>query len=137
MSCATYYTGDTFIHRLDPRPKVVTTLVFSVFMALTSHSGVLLSGLIFGAFLVALARISSDALLKRLMRLNIFMFLLFVLVPLTFPGEILFNLAGLSYSYEGLVWSVIITMKANAIVLSLPPLWERSILLCLGTHSTI
>ncbi|MCK4539429.1 MAG: cobalt ECF transporter T component CbiQ [Candidatus Krumholzibacteria bacterium] len=117
MSCATYYTGDTYIHRLDPRPKVVATLAFSVLAALTSHPGVLVAGLILGAFLVSLARISSDALLKRLLRLNIFMLLLFILVPLTFPGEPLFMVGTLLYSYEGLMWSVIVTLKANAIVL--------------------
>ncbi|HSG27071.1 MAG TPA: energy-coupling factor transporter transmembrane component T, partial [Candidatus Krumholzibacterium sp.] len=52
-----------------------------------------------------------------LLRINIFMAVLFLLVPVTWPGREIFSVAGAAYSYEGVMWALAITLKANAIVL--------------------
>lgn len=117
MSCSTYYAGSTFIHRLDPRPKFIITLLFSLLVALTQHSGALLISLGTGIILVILARLPAGALIKRLIRINIFMAVIFMLVPSTFPGETAFRIFSVSFSREGIIWSSAITIKANAIVL--------------------
>lgn len=117
MSCTTYYAGDTVIHRLDPRPRVLATLAFSLLMALTGDPAALFLGLLTGAVLVLVSRLPASAVAKRLVRLNIFMLLLFLLVPATYPGSPAFRVFSISYSTEGLVWSASIALKANAIVL--------------------
>ena len=48
MSCATFYDGDTFIHRLDPRPRIIVTVIFSILVALVSDLIVLFAGLAAG-----------------------------------------------------------------------------------------
>ena len=117
MSCTGFYEGDTIIHRLDPRPRILATLAFSFIVALSSRWGLLASGLVTGAALALTARIPAAAAARRLLRLNLFMALLFVLVPLTYPGRTLFEVWGVPYSAEGIYWSLGITLKANAIVL--------------------
>ena len=117
MSCTTFYAGDTLIHRLDPRLKIIITMVFSLLMARSDHSGVLTSGVLTGVLLAAVSRLPLRALMKRLIRLNVFMAVLFLLVPATFGGRPAFTILSIPFSYEGLIWSAVITMKANAIVL--------------------
>lgn len=117
MSCTVFYSGDTLIHRLDPRPRIIATIVFTLLIAITAHSGVLLLGLVSGTILVTVARIAPAAILKRILRLNIFMAVLFILVPATFPGEPVFSIFSIPFSGEGLLWSLEVTVKANSIVL--------------------
>ncbi len=117
MSCTTFFSGDTFIHRLDPRPKILVTLAFSLVVALSTNSGVLCAGLAAGIALSAMARIPSAALRKRLLRVNIFTAVLFIMVPATFPGKTAFTVISVQFSMEGILWSVSVTLKANAIVL--------------------
>jgi len=118
VSCATYFSGNTVVHGLDPRPRVVATLVFAVLVALSSHYRVLCSGLGVGVFLAVLSRLPVRPMAKRLLRLNIFMAVLFLLVPTTSPGEAMFRILSVPFSYEGVHFAVGITLKANAIVLA-------------------
>ncbi|MBN1163443.1 MAG: cobalt ECF transporter T component CbiQ [Candidatus Krumholzibacteriota bacterium] len=117
MSCVTHYTGNTCVHRLDPRTRLLVTLGFSLLMALSNHSGVLCVGVVIGMMLAALSRLPLKPLLKRLARVNLFMFILFLLVPVTFTGRTAFSVLSIDFSSEGLLWSTLITLKANAIVL--------------------
>lgn len=117
MSCSTYYAGKTWIHRLDPRPRILLCSVL-VFFAMLSWSPGLLT-LLFGLSLAAagFARLPVRALGKRLLRLNLFMLVLCVVFPLTIPGELFLSWGPLSFSKAGLFKAVLITLKANAIVL--------------------
>ncbi len=117
MSCTTHYGGDTLVHRLDPRPRIIVTMAFSVLIAVSGDSGVLCAGLLAGLALVFLSRLPLGHMAKRIGRLNLFMCVLFLLVPATFPGRTAFKLATIRFSMEGIVWSAAITLKANAIVL--------------------
>jgi cobalt/nickel transport system permease protein len=117
MSCTTYFAGDTIVHRLDPRPRVVVTLLFAVITAIGSRYEVLWAALAIGVFLVLLARLPVHPMAKRLLRLNSFMVILFLLVPTTSPGRPMFTLLSLPFSWEGVHLAARVTLKANAIVL--------------------
>ena len=117
MSCTGFHEGDTPIHRLDPRPRIIVTLLFSVLMAVSFDPLILCLGIAAGVLLASLARVPARALAGRILRINIFMAVLFLLVPVTWPGRELFSVAGVSYSAEGVFWSLAITLKGNAIVL--------------------
>lgn len=93
------------------------TAAFALLMALTDHSGVLACGIAAGLILALIARLPAGPLLKRMIRLNIFMALLFLFIPATFGGRPDFTIFSIPFSHEGIVWSAVITMKANAIVL--------------------
>ncbi len=117
MSCSTYYTGNTVIHSLDPRIRFIITISFSLLIALAEHSGALLISLITGILLVITARLPAGALARRLIRINIFIAVIFILVPATFPGRTAFRIFSIPFSMEGIIWSATIALKANAIVL--------------------
>ncbi|MFH1313688.1 MAG: cobalt ECF transporter T component CbiQ [Candidatus Eisenbacteria bacterium] len=122
MSCTTYFAGDTIVHRLDPRGRIMLSALFSLLVALSSNFRVLGIGAALGTFLVLLARIPAGPLARRLLRLNSFMAVVFVMVPLTYPGRAAFTIGPLGYSVDGLTWCAVLILKANAIVLALTAL---------------
>lgn len=117
MSCTTFFDGNTIVHRLDPRPRIVVTLLFALVTALGNRYGVLLSALVIGMLAAFLAHLPVRPLVKRLMRINTFMVVLFLLVPTTSPGRPMFTLFSLPFSCEGVHLAARVTLKANAIVL--------------------
>jgi cobalt/nickel transport system permease protein len=132
MSCSTHFTGHTIMHRLDPRPRIVTTLVFAVFIALSGRYRTLCGGLAVGALLALLARLPVRPLTKRLLRVNGFMLLLVLLLPLSSPGAPLFAVFHLPFSREGLRMAMAIALKANAMVLAFTALLGTVELTALG-----
>jgi cobalt/nickel transport system permease protein len=118
VSCTTYFAGNTLIHRLDPRGRIVITFGFALLVALSGHFRVLGIGAGLGGLLVLLARIPPGALGLRLLRLNAFMAVVLLLVPITYPGQTVFAIGAFDYSAEGLAWCLALILKANAIVLA-------------------
>ncbi|MFW6162342.1 MAG: cobalt ECF transporter T component CbiQ [Planctomycetota bacterium] len=122
MVCETYFQGDSVVHRLDPRGRVVVAVVFSVLVAVSERFGVLGGGLAAGLGLAVAARLPVRPLLKRLAALNAFMVMLIVLLPLTTFEEPGLDIFGISVSQPGLLLALAVTLKANAIVLALTAL---------------
>ena len=102
MSCITFLEGDSLIHKLDPRAKLIAAVAFSVLMAISRQIPVLCSGLLWGALLAAIARLPLKAVLKRVVALNMFCLVLMVLLLI---------------SQKGLLSAAIITLRGNAIVI--------------------
>lgn len=119
MVCETYFQGDSVVHRLDPRGRVVVAVVFSVLIAVSERYAVLGGGLAAGIALAVVARLPVKPLLKRLGALNGFMAMLIILLPLTTFEEPSLELFGISVSQPGLLLALAVTVKANAIVLAL------------------
>jgi len=132
MVCSTTDENPTFIHRLDPRCRVLAGLAFAVVLALSARFQVLGAGLGAGALAVFAARLPPRALLRRLAALNGFMAILLVVLPLTSPGTELFRLGPLSGTAEGLARAAGIALKGNAIVLCLSALVGTMELVTLG-----
>ena len=120
------------MHRLDPRPRIVATLVFAILVALSRHYPALCAGLAVGALLALLARLPAPPLAKRLLRVNGFMLVLLLLLPVTSPGDPMFTILHLPFSREGVHMATVITLKANAIVLAFTALLGTVELAALG-----
>lgn len=114
-----FETGDSMIHRLDPRAKVVVTVCFSVVVALCDRFEATVPALISSLFLVLLAGLPLRKVFLRLLAVNSLIVLLWVFLPFTFRGEVLFRLGPLSASKEGVLHATLISLKANAIILVL------------------
>ena len=118
MSCTTYFDGDTQIHRLDPRARIVVTFLFSVLMAVCWQPAVLVAGLATGLALAFAARLPFRPLAKRILRINLFMLIVLLLVPITRPGDPAFTLFTIPFSRDGIRWALCLACKANGIVLA-------------------
>ena len=119
MSCETFSRGQSIVHRLDPRSRILFAAAITILIAVSSRFSVLAAALILAAAAAGAARLPTRPLLKRLLGVNLFMSLLTVMLPWQLPGETLFHLAGWAYSREGLLLAARIALKANAIALIL------------------
>jgi len=108
--------GESFIHRLDPRARLVVMVAFALVVALSTQPAVQVAALLVGLAVLAAARPDVRATLKRLAAVNSFMVMLIVLLPASTPGSPFFALGPLSFSREGLAKAAAIAARCNAIV---------------------
>jgi len=124
--------GDSLIHRLDPRVKIVAVSFFSVVVAVSNRFVVLMSALALGFFIVLLARVPMRQLVRRLVPVNVFILFLWLFLPFTVQGEPLFSVGPLVGTHEGVLYAARISLKSNAIVTVLIALVASSSILTIG-----
>jgi cobalt/nickel transport system permease protein len=110
--------GDSTLHRLDPRVKIIVAILFSIMVALTDKYTLLTGGLLFAIGAVAVARLRAKEIISRLLVVNSFIFLLWLMLPFTFPGKNIYTLGSFNISQEGIKSALLITIKSNAIILA-------------------
>ncbi len=110
--------GDSPLHRLDPRVKIIVAILFSVMVALTDKYILLTGGLLFAVGAIAVARLKIKEIISRLLVVNSFIFLLWLMLPFTFPGKNIYTLGSFNISQEGIKYALLITIKSNAIILA-------------------
>jgi cobalt/nickel transport system permease protein len=111
--------GDSIIHRLDPRVRVSLTVWYSFVVALSYQFSVLITALILSSILIVVSRISIKEVLRRIVIVNALIFLLWLVLPLTFKGDLLVRIGPFSIFRPGVVLSAQITLKSNAALLVL------------------
>lgn len=121
-------TGQSFLHRADPRAKLLSAVFFAVAVATTDSLFAAGAALAVSVLLVPLATMPLRRLLKRLVPVNLFLVFLWAVVPLTYGGEALTQWGGISVSREGVLVALLVTLKANAILTAF---------VCLLTTSTV
>ncbi|MBA3051545.1 MAG: cobalt ECF transporter T component CbiQ [Candidatus Omnitrophica bacterium] len=118
MHLEPFAEGKSFIHSLDPRVKILGLLPFIVTVAVSKNLNTPALALMAGIFLVGLSRLNFSALISRLYVVNLFILLLWLIMPFAVPGRELFSAGPLCATKEGVFYALIITLKANAIFLS-------------------
>jgi len=128
----TFAGGRSVIHSIDPRIKVVLALIYSFVVALSSSFVILLSSLVTSMALVMVARLDAGEVLKRLAILLGFILLIWMLVPLTYPGTALFRIGPVGFSSPGVLLAAQISLKSTAILLALMALLATMTIATLG-----
>lgn len=111
--------GTSPAHRLDPRGKVVVAALFAVLLAVAQTYAAVLAGLGLALICLVLARLPWKKVASRLLVVNSFIIFLWLVLPLTYPGEEVWRLGPLSVTREGLIYTGLITVKSNAIIIAL------------------
>ena len=111
--------GNSFVHQLDPRIRLMTACVYSIVVALSRNFQVLTAAVLISFVLVMLAQLSAREIIKRIIVVNSFNVLLWLVLPLTFHGPIALTLGPLTIYNAGIVMAAQITLKSNAILLAL------------------
>ncbi len=132
MRVEQFATGDSLMHRFDPRCKIVLGALFSLVVATSSSLLVAALGLGAASLFVAGARLSWVLVFRRLVVVNLFNLFLWLIMPLSHGGPALFSLAGISFSAAGISLAGLVTIKANAIFLALVALVATSPLVAVG-----
>ena len=117
MHLEEFAEGNSILHRLDPRVKLVAAVPLALVVALMQgHEGPL-RGLVLAVVLVAIAKLDIKKVAVRLAVVNVFVLMLWAFVPFSHPGSEVFSIGPLAASREGLALALGITLKCNAIVL--------------------
>jgi len=118
MHIEEFALGDSWVHRLDPRVKIVATFVFAVVVALNQSLIASAVALIFPVALIAASGVSLKKVFLRLAVVNAFILFLWVFIPFTYPGKVVWSIGPLEVHREGLLLCLLMTLKSNAIILT-------------------
>ncbi len=111
--------GNSLLHRRDPKVKVILVTTFIAVVAMSNSFTVTAIALALASTLTLVSRLDIVAIVKRLLAANSFTIFLWLTLPLTYGGDEFIKLGPLALSVEGLRLAALITLKTNAIVLSL------------------
>ena len=114
-----FANNDSFIHRLDPRGKLIIVFLFSIVVAAANQFQVLLGSLTLGLLIVLTVKVPAGELIKRLIPVNMLILFLWLFLPFTFGGEPLFFVGSLAVTREGVFYATRISIKSNAMMLML------------------
>ena len=108
----------SIIHQLDPRIRVALTSVYAFVVALSYHFPVLITALALSTVLMIISQVRLTAVLKRMIWVNAFIVLLWLLLPFTFKGDVLASVGSFAIYRPGVVMAAQITLKSYAILLA-------------------
>lgn len=97
-----YFPGDSFLHRMDPRAKIIATMIFivAIFLAETTLAYVVVG--LFTIFTVALSRLPMRLVWNSIKPLWIIIVFTMVIHIFTTPGTMVWEMGFLHISEEGL-----------------------------------
>ena len=110
--------GNSIIHQLDPRIRVGFTILYAFAVALSYQFSVLITALVISSVLIVISQVRITEVFKRIIWVNALIFLLWLLLPFTFKGEILTRIGSFAIYRPGVVLAAQITLKSNAILLA-------------------
>lgn len=130
-----YFQGNTSVfHRLDARVKIVVVVAWSVLLASLTSLQAALGGLAVSLVLIFIARWPWRNLLKKLTVVNFFIVFMWLMLPFSFstPGRVVASWGFLEVTQEGLELALLLTIKANAILIAVIALMSSSHLFVLA-----
>ncbi len=117
MTCELMARGDSLLHRADPRVKLICALVISFEIVFLRSLTALFFALVFALLTLVLSRLDNKLILRRLFVVNVFVLFMWLLIPWSTPGDLVFSVGPLSVTKQGLTTGLLITLKCNAIVI--------------------
>jgi len=109
----------SWIDNLDARVRVVCSALFALVVVSSQQFSAALLGLLLAFMLVKASKLNIKRTLRRVVAMDLFMLTLICVLPFTTPGEPMFTVFGLGASWLGLSHALLITVKANAVLLVL------------------
>jgi cobalt/nickel transport system permease protein len=109
--------GNSPIHRLDPKVRILAACFLSIPAALCDTLIIALGYLVIALGMTGLAQLPIKELAKRLAPLFWFLLMIWIFLPLTFEGNTVVAYGWLRVSSQGILLSAKITLKSIAILL--------------------
>ncbi len=120
MHLEAFAEGDSFLHRMDSRVKIIVFLIFSILCATSKALRIPFLYLLFSISLILCSKVRLKVLFIRLLGANFFIGLIWIFVPL---------------GYFPLDQALMVTLKANAIVMATIALLATSSIFSLARAS--
>jgi len=109
----------SWIDDIDARVRVVCSALFALVVVSSQSFTPTLLGLFCAFMLVKASKLNIKRTLRRVVAMDLFMLTLICILPFTTPGDEMFTVLGLTASWQGLFHALLITVKANAVLLVL------------------
>ncbi len=124
--------GDSIIHHLNPAAKIISTVILSFAAALSNDFMILGVYFIISLVLVLMAKLKFKDVMKRLKPVFWFLLMLWIILPLTFKGEVLYRAYFLSITKPGVILCAKITLKSITILIIFTALLATMTVAALG-----
>jgi len=111
-----FANGDSFIHRIDPRHRIIGAVAFSFIVALADRFSPLIIAVVISLILAIAARLNPRAIMRRLTVVFGFLMLIWLVLPLTVDGPALIRIGPIALSRPGIILAARITLKVLAIL---------------------
>lgn len=112
-----YYPGDSWIHRLDPRIKIVATLLFIVELFIVDNFiGFGIAALALGG-VIKVSKVPLSFITRGLKPVFIILMFTFLLNMFFTDGRILFQLGFIKITYEGLIRAVFMGIRLVLLII--------------------
>ncbi len=109
--------GSSFIHSLDPKIRIIASSVLSFATALCDNLYFAVIYFVISIILIVMARLNMMDIFKRLKPVFWFLLMIWIILPLTFDGDILYQFYGLEITGQGVILCCKITIKSITILL--------------------
>ena len=109
--------GNSFIHKLDPKTRIIAVTILSfgaVFCDNFFVSGVFC---IISSVLIVMAKLKIKDVFQRIKPLFWFLLMIWIIIPITFEGVLLYEFYWFKISFNGLILCSQITIKSITILL--------------------
>ncbi len=109
--------GQSFLHRIDPRVKIIVALTGATVVATSPQAEILLPAGAFALIMLVKAGLPFRQVLRRLALVNTFVFFLALSLLFSTRGEPFFTLGPLEASRKGLALAGVILVKVNIVLI--------------------
>jgi len=117
MIDGSFADGRSWVHRIDPRLRIVVAVVFACVIAVAYNFSTLITALILSVFMVASARLDVRQVVRRLAAPALFLLLLWAVLPWSSQGDIWAKLGPLMFTRPGVTLCAQISLKTVSLVL--------------------
>lgn len=117
MFDAEYINSRSLLYQMDARLKVILLFLFSITVAPLKSFPALFTAFTIAVIVLLFAAVPVFVLVKRLIPVNLMIVFLWCFLPFTTAGESIYEVYGLSVTREGVLLALILTIKANAMMI--------------------
>ncbi|KAB1441162.1 cobalt ECF transporter T component CbiQ [Pseudodesulfovibrio senegalensis] len=114
-----FASGNSIIHRTDPRIRIICAALLTVPIALVNTQLTVWCALVLACVLTLLALLDPIHVFRRLIVVNLFIAFLWVFLPFSTPGDAVFAVGPLTATQQGVRLALLLTFKSNAAVITL------------------
>jgi len=125
--------GLSFIHRVDPKTRIIAAIILSFATALCDDLYLAAVYFIISIILIFMAGLKKKDVMKRLKPLFWFLLMIWIILPITFEGDILFRYHWLKITNPGVILCCKITIKSITILLFFTALIATMTIASLGS----
>ncbi len=117
MLDSVFQEGNSFIHKADPRIKLISGLIIAFSVALLKSIQASALGFFLAFLFILVFSLPVGKVAKTLLFANIFIAFLWLFLPFSLEGKTLFHVWRLKLTIEGIRFAFLITLKCNAILM--------------------